>query len=138
MTGLEPNAEYTFRVCPVRITDSGDDHFGSYSPATRQRTAAPQSTIFPEGLNGRSAENADTVDAPLTTGGHTCSSVPAHHELAGSRSVVQRLSGKWALLMYNRKKMSDQDRAVVYSVCFLGGTILIACIIRIVLQQALG
>lgn len=147
VTGLEPSNEYTFRVSPVRISDSGADHFGAYSPVTRQRTTSgAASTVFATSGGATTADGG--VAATAANGHHNgdhsdtvdgCAlSIGPLDLAAGPRSVLQRLSGKWALLMYNRKKMSDQDRAVVYSVVFLVATILIAWIIRFVMQQTLG
>lgn len=115
---LESGADYTFRVCPIRITDNGD-LFGAYSPILRHHVIRSIDT----NVMGNSAlvqhrnSNMDLKDA---------------QHLTTNRSVgsIKRIVYKWTSGLSSRKPLTDQQQAFGIVIIFMFFTAAFATIIK--------
>lgn len=115
---LESGVDYTFRVCPIRISDNGD-LFGAYSPTLRHHVV-------------RSIEsNAMAHSALVQHRNSNMDSADAQH-LAANRSVgsIKRFVSRYTTVFSSRKTLTDQQQALVIVIVFMIITAAFAAIIK--------
>lgn len=115
---LEAGVEYTFRVCPVRVTESGDLH-GAFSPILRHQAEhirEPSSTSPSQNHLGH-ANSSDGAIAP-----------------ARSTGTVKKIVARFTSVCSNRKRLTDQEKAVMMVVFFMVATVGVAAIVRMFIR----
>lgn len=114
---VEPSVEYTFRVCPVRIMDSGD-LLGTYSTAVRHvhvmRT--PETNV----TNSLSVQNRTT----------NLEQIDSSPILIRNVSLFRQIINRFTSILSNRNQLNDQEKAVVVVVVFMVITTGFAAIIK--------
>lgn len=113
--------DYTFRVCPVRVTES-DELFGTYSPTLRHQIVKSIDTNTSNTLHNQST-NTELID---TTNG-----------LSATRSTtgaVKRIFGRVTSICSCRKRLNDQEKAVMIVLFFMAITIIFAFVIKTVFR----
>lgn len=119
---LEFSVEYTFRVCPVRITET-DELFGSYSPILRHQIVKPIDTNTSNALHNQSA-NIELMDT-------SSSSLSATRSTTGA---VKRIFGRITSICSCRKRLNDQEKAVMIVLFFMVITVIFAALIKTVFR----
>lgn len=116
---MESGTVYTFRACPIRITDNGD-MFGAYSPILRHHVV-------------RSPESNVTGNSALVQNRNTNMELSEAQHLATNRSVgsVKRILSRYTSVLSSRKPLSDQQKALVIAIFFMMITAAFATIIKI-------
>lgn len=107
---VDADLTYTFRVHPVRLTQTGDLP-GPLSPTSKHRM---ESIVDNARLTtSNSPRDADVVDASI------------------SKGTVGKYIFKISSIYSNRKKLSDNEKAIIYVVVFMVLTIVFASIVRL-------
>lgn len=110
LENVDADLTYTFRVHPVRLTQSGDLS-GTLSPTAKHKM---ESIVDHTRLaTSNSPRDADCVDASI------------------SKGTVGKYIFKISSLYSNRKKLSDNEKAIIYVVVFMVLTIVFASIVRL-------
>lgn len=110
LDNVEADLTYSFRVHPIRLTQSGDLP-GSLSPTAKHKM---ESIVDNTRLaTSNSTKDADCVDASI------------------SRGTVGKYIFKISSIYSNRKKLSDNDKAIISVVLFMVLTIVFASIVRL-------
>lgn len=111
LENVDAELTYTFRVHPVRLTQSGDLLAGPLSPTSKHKM---ESIVDNTRLaTSNSPRDADVVDASI------------------SKGTVGKYIFKISSIYSNRKKLSDNDKAIIYVVVFMVLTIVFASIVRL-------
>lgn len=118
LVNLESGVEYTFRVCPVRVTENGDLH-GTWSPVLRHHIEHVRDTIMTNSSQNllSSTNYTDGVSVPIRT-----------------TSSVRRATARFMTLFANPKRLSDQQKAVMMVVFFMVATVGVAAIVRMFIR----
>lgn len=115
---LESGADYTFRVCPIRISDNGD-LFGAYSPTLRHHVvrSIESNVMGNSALVQHRNSNMESADA---------------QHLASNRSVgsIKRIVSRYTSILSSRKPLSDQQKAFAIAIIFMFFTAVFAAIIK--------
>lgn len=125
---LEIDTEYVFRVCPVRITQSNGDLFGPYTSTVRHRISTPTNSSG----STLTAIQHDTVDGRSTVVGNS-TMIPALGGGGGNlqiKGLLKKIGGKFTGIYTNRKRISDQDKAIMLALAFLFIAIFVAILLR--------
>lgn len=117
---LEFGIEYTFRVCPVRITESGD-LFGTYSPPMRH-TLVRSAETFPSSSLQNQTPNAELLDTTFSS------------SAKGTSGSVKRLIGRFTSIGSNRNRLTDQEKAFFIVLFFMVVTIGFATVIKMFIR----
>lgn len=134
LENLENGIEYFLRVCPVRlftesINGDGDDDesteqlLGVYSQSMRYQIAhnssdVVDSTSLNKGLTG----NSDLIQngGVVGTGGG----------MLVRGGAIKKFLGKLSSIFTARDKLSDQEKAIFYCVCFMIVSGIVAAIVK--------
>lgn len=118
LDNLETGIEYTFRVCPVRVTENGD-LYGTYSPVLRHYVEHVRDAILTNSSQNilSSTSYTDGVSAPIRTAG-----------------TVKRAIARIMSLFTNPKRLTDQEKAVMMVAFFMIATIGVAAIVRMFIR----
>lgn len=134
-TCLEYETEYSFRVCPIRVSSStGDDIPGAMSAIMVHTIARPEDNV--------DATDGATDAAHSHAGGSSSSSASSHGQarrkdsggVAGSNeTVVNKLFDSLSFYR-NRDKFTDEQKAMIYVVVFMIAAPLCAAIVDMLLR----
>lgn len=110
LENVDADLTYTFRVHPIRLTQSGDLP-GPLSPTAKHKM---ESIVDNTRLTtSNSPRDIDCVDASI------------------SKGTVGKYIFKISSIYTNRKKLSDNEKAIIYVVVFMVLTIVFASIVRL-------
>lgn len=110
LDNVDADVTYTFRVHPVRITQSGDLAGPQSPPSKHKMESIVDNTRL---ATSNSPRDADVVDASI------------------SKGTVGKYIFKLSSIYSNRKKLSDNEKAMFYVVVFMVLTVVFASFVRL-------
>lgn len=111
---LEAGTDYTFRVCPVRLAESGD-LFGANSPTLRYRLPLH---IDAGSLNSSTQSRSNSIDA--------VDSSSATRTVGLFKRNLHRITS----ICSNRSRPSNQEQAILLVIFFMITTAIVAAILQ--------